>query len=62
MRVGLGRPEWEGDAEGTAVVSWLQRRGWSNDPANPRFMRSGALSFDAAIGERGLGCCRAVSL
>eukprot|EP00965_Chrysotila_dentata_P170361 5623072-Pleurochrysis_carterae.AAC.1 len=55
MRVGLGRPERESDAEGTVVVSWLQRRGWSNDPANSGFMWSGSRSFDAAIGERGRG-------
>eukprot|EP00965_Chrysotila_dentata_P109679 3624640-Pleurochrysis_carterae.AAC.1 len=60
MRVGLGRPERDGDDRGTVIVSWLQRRGWSNDPADPGFMWSGTLSFDAAVKENGRGvlqCC-----
>eukprot|EP00965_Chrysotila_dentata_P166095 5484082-Pleurochrysis_carterae.AAC.1 len=56
MRVGIGRPERDGDEEGTIVVSWLQRRGWSNDPASPGLLWSGSLSFDApAIGASGRG-------
>eukprot|EP00965_Chrysotila_dentata_P250115 6209261-Pleurochrysis_carterae.AAC.2 len=55
MRIGVGRPERDGNENGTVVVSWLQRRGWSNDPAAPGFMWSGTLSFDAAVGEKGRG-------
>eukprot|EP00965_Chrysotila_dentata_P140744 4652889-Pleurochrysis_carterae.AAC.2 len=60
MRVGVGRPERNGEEEGAAVVSWLARRGWSNDPGSAGFSWAGALSFDAASGQSGRGMLQSV--
>eukprot|EP00965_Chrysotila_dentata_P054978 1825020-Pleurochrysis_carterae.AAC.5 len=55
LRVEVGRPERDGNDEGTVLVSWLQRRGWSDNPAHPGFLWSGSPSFDAAAGASGRG-------
>eukprot|EP00965_Chrysotila_dentata_P117490 3882786-Pleurochrysis_carterae.AAC.1 len=53
MRVGIGRKELEpGVEDGRAMVAWLQRSGWSNDPARRGFKWSGTPKL--VVARRGL--------